>query len=115
MTIKQPAYDPLLRAVGHLVQMRRCALGISQEELARRANLHRTYVSDVERGSRSVSLITLCKIAEALDTHAHLLIQDPELQHGKMLHMNHAPQVNPMSEFFREPQLQYGKMSENLN
>lgn len=84
MTIKQPAYDPLLRAVGQLVQARRTQLGISQEELARRANLHRTYVSDVERGSRSVSLITLCKIAEALNTHAHLLIQDPEMKYGKV-------------------------------
>lgn len=84
MTIKQPAYDPLLRAVGIAVQEKRVAMGISQEELARRANLHRTYVSDVERGSRSVSLITLCKIAEALGTHAYLIIQEPELRYGKM-------------------------------
>ncbi len=84
MTIKQPAYDPLLLAVGLAVQKQRTAVGISQEELARRANLHRTYVSDVERGSRSVSLITLCKIAEALGTHAFLLVQEPELTFCKM-------------------------------
>jgi transcriptional regulator with XRE-family HTH domain len=84
MTIKQPAYDPLLRAVGMSVQQKRVAMGISQEELARRAGLHRTYVSDVERGSRSVSLITLCKIADALGTHAYSIIQEPELQYGKV-------------------------------
>lgn len=84
MTIKQPAYDPLLRAVGLAVQEKRLAAGISQEELAKRAELHRTYVSDVERGSRSVSLITLCKIAEALGTNAYLLIQEPEIEFRKM-------------------------------
>lgn len=80
MTIKQPEYDPLMQAVGRSVQARRIAVGLSQEELARRAKLHRTYVSDVERGSRSVSLITLVKIAHALGTHAYLLVQAPELE-----------------------------------
>lgn len=42
-------------------------LGISQEELAERANLHRTYISDVERGSRNVSLENIERLARALD------------------------------------------------
>jgi transcriptional regulator with XRE-family HTH domain len=78
MTLKEPTYDPLLKAVGKVVQEKRLSLGISQEELARRAKLHRTYVSDVERGSRSLSLITLCKLAEALNTEASFLVQSPE-------------------------------------
>ena len=40
---------------------------ISQEELAFRAKLHRTYVSDVERGSRNISIKNVEKIAKALD------------------------------------------------
>lgn len=40
---------------------------ISQEELAFRAGLHRTYISDVERGHRNVSLENIEKIAKALD------------------------------------------------
>ena len=42
-------------------------LGISQEELAGRAGLHRTYVSDVERGARNVSLESIEKLANALE------------------------------------------------
>lgn len=79
MTLKEPAFDSLLRAVGKVVQSKRLSMGISQEELAKRAGLHRTYVSDVERGSRSVSLITLYKLAEALHTNAWVLIESADV------------------------------------
>lgn len=42
-------------------------LGISQEELAFRSGLHRTYISDVERGFRNVSLENIQNIANALE------------------------------------------------
>lgn len=48
-------------------------LGISQEELAERANLHRTYISDVERGARNVSLESIEKLAHALDVSVSTL------------------------------------------
>jgi len=41
--------------------------GISQEELADRAGLHRTYISQIERGLKSPSLRSLEQIAQALD------------------------------------------------
>ena len=41
--------------------------GVSQEELADRAGLHRTYVSSVERGERNVSLETIDKLARAFN------------------------------------------------
>jgi transcriptional regulator with XRE-family HTH domain len=78
MTLKDVGFDPLLKAVGKVVQEKRQSLGISQEELARRSKLHRTYISDVERGSRSVSLITLVKLAEALDTNVSVLVETAE-------------------------------------
>lgn len=40
--------------------------GLSQEELAFRSGLHRTYVSDLERGTRNVSLENIEKIAKVL-------------------------------------------------
>ncbi len=40
--------------------------GISQEELAFKAGVHRTYIGHVERADRSVSLIKIFEIAEAL-------------------------------------------------
>jgi ribosome-binding protein aMBF1 (putative translation factor) len=46
----------LLREVWWAVPRRRQAMGISQEELASRCKLHRTYISEIERGLKSASL-----------------------------------------------------------
>lgn len=46
---------------------RRLAAGLSQEELAEKAGLHRTYVSQMERGLKSPTLDVLAKLAGALD------------------------------------------------
>ena len=51
---------------GIAVRKRRSDLGISQEELASRAGLHRTYIADIERGVRNVSLLNIEKIAKGL-------------------------------------------------
>ena len=57
----------LLKNFGKVVRSRRIALKISQETLAERADLHRTYISDVERGARNVSLLNILAISSALD------------------------------------------------
>ncbi len=49
----------------NLRELRR-ASGLSQEELADRAGLHRTYVSAVERGERNLTVASLEKLAAAL-------------------------------------------------
>lgn len=69
---------PLLRAFCQVVQERREILGISQEELAHRAGLHRTYISDIERGSRNISLRSLIRLAKALEVSASGLIRVAE-------------------------------------
>ena len=51
---------------GFAVKDRREALGLTQEEFAARAGIHRTYLSDVERGSRNLSLVNIERVAEAL-------------------------------------------------
>src|SRR5882724_6412925 len=53
---------------GAAVRTHRKRLGISQEELAGRAGLHRTYVADIERGARNLSLANIEKLAQALET-----------------------------------------------
>lgn len=54
------------KSFGSTVRSWRKRLGISQEELAERADLHRTYVSDVERGARNLSLESITRVAHAL-------------------------------------------------
>ncbi|HMP77475.1 MAG TPA: response regulator [Kiritimatiellia bacterium] len=67
---------------GELVRTRRGLRGISQEELAGRAGLHRTYLSDIERGARNPSLESIDKIAKALGVPlAMLFTQLPPPQH----------------------------------
>jgi transcriptional regulator with XRE-family HTH domain len=57
----------LRQQVGSNVRRIRRELGISQEELAFRSELHRTYISGVERGIRNPTIIVLGRIADALD------------------------------------------------
>lgn len=52
--------------------------GFSQEELAERADLHRTYISDVERGARNLSLESINKLANALEVSLPILFSNPE-------------------------------------
>lgn len=41
--------------------------GLSQEDLAFKSTIHRTYISEVERGRRNISIVNIAKIAKALD------------------------------------------------
>ncbi|GAB6152873.1 hypothetical protein JCM17380_16230 [Desulfosporosinus burensis] len=54
---------------GNRVRKLRQALAISQEELAFNSDLHRTYISDIERGTRNISLDNIYKLAIALEVH----------------------------------------------
>lgn len=60
---------------GERLRQLRTASGFSQEELAHRSGLHRTYVSSVERGRRNVSLDNIMKLARALDVEASELLR----------------------------------------
>jgi transcriptional regulator with XRE-family HTH domain len=56
----------LPQILGRNVRDARLKLAISQEELAFRAGMKRSYVSDLERGTRNPSLKALARLAEAL-------------------------------------------------
>lgn len=62
------------KKVGLNVRRAREALGISQEELADRAEIHRTYISGVERGVRNPTISVLDKIAKALKVKPGVLL-----------------------------------------
>jgi len=55
------------QAFAKVLRRLRIQCGLSQEELGAEAGLHRTYVSQLERGLKSPSLRTVQRIAEALD------------------------------------------------
>lgn len=57
----------LLTEFGNNVRKLRNKQGISQEELAFRSGLHRTYIGMVERAEKNISLLSIGKIANALD------------------------------------------------
>jgi transcriptional regulator with XRE-family HTH domain len=59
--------DPVTIAFGERLRAVRLAQGLSQEQLAEKAELHRTYVSSAERGQRNVSLQNIIRLARALD------------------------------------------------
>jgi CheY-like chemotaxis protein/DNA-binding XRE family transcriptional regulator len=65
---------------GAAVKSERTRLGYSQEILAERADLHRTYITDIERGARNLSLETIYKLAGALGVSIEALFRHNEIQ-----------------------------------
>ena len=62
------------KQLGQSIRRRRTGLGLSQEGLAEKADLHWTYIGGIERGERNVSLLNIVRIARALGlTPAKLL------------------------------------------
>ena len=57
----------ILIKFGNKVRERRLALDLSQEELAGRAGVHRTYVGMIERAEKNITLENIQKIAKALE------------------------------------------------
>ncbi len=64
-----------LLALGKAIRDSRLAKGISQERLAVMADVDRSYLGRVERGDNNVAILTLLRIAAALDVTAAKLIQ----------------------------------------
>lgn len=64
------------KRVGAKVRELRTGQGLSQEELAHRSGLHRTYVSQVERAVKNVTLVSVEKIAKGLGVTLAALISE---------------------------------------
>ena len=63
----------ILEVFGKNLRKYRTNLGLSQEKFAEMCNLHRTYISDIERGQRSISLGNVQKVADALKIEPYKL------------------------------------------
>ena len=71
--MRQRDQTDIKQRFGLAIKQRRHELGISQEELSFRVGLHRTYISDIERGSRNPSLENIAKLAKALEISVSIL------------------------------------------
>jgi ribosome-binding protein aMBF1 (putative translation factor) len=69
---------PIVRAFGQAVRSQREARGWSQEGLAEHADLNRSFVGEVERGSVIPSIVTIEKLAGGLGLEMAKLIHDTE-------------------------------------
>lgn len=61
---------------GDTLRSIRIKKGISQEKLAELSELHRTYISDIERGERNVSLVNIVRIAKGLEIEVYELFKN---------------------------------------
>jgi transcriptional regulator with XRE-family HTH domain len=66
------------RQFGRRVRVLRERSGLSQETLAAKAGIHRTYVGGVERGERNIGLKNIVRLAAALGVHPRELFNEPD-------------------------------------
>ncbi|MBI3585019.1 MAG: helix-turn-helix transcriptional regulator [Nitrospinae bacterium] len=64
----------LLNKFGAKVREERLKRGLSQEELAAKADVHRTYIGMIERGEKNITLTNIKKVAEAIDLEINQLL-----------------------------------------
>lgn len=69
----------MLSGLSRAIQSRREFLNMTQEQLSSRCGLHRTYISDIERGARNLSLKNLSRLATALELSPSTLIRLTEI------------------------------------
>jgi transcriptional regulator with XRE-family HTH domain len=68
-----------LRLFGESIRRERKLLGVSQEGFAELCDVHRTYIGQVERGEKNISLINILRIAKALRKKPSSLLELAEL------------------------------------
>lgn len=76
--------------LGATVKQWRNKLGITQEELAWRSELHRTYIADIERGGRNITLRSIAQLAAALQVSVESLLGNAEADAGPKKRGQHA-------------------------
>lgn len=69
-------------SLGAVIKNLRMRAGISQEELADRASIHRTYVSQLERGLKSPTIQMLFQLAKALKASPSDILRSVEKDVG---------------------------------
>ena len=71
-----PRPKPHLRILGEAIRKYRDRMGMSQEELAEKADLHPVYIGKIERGEQWISLHALLRVAQALRVRVRDLVDE---------------------------------------
>jgi transcriptional regulator with XRE-family HTH domain len=79
MSMKTGEVHPALIALGEAIRLARKQRGVSQEKLALIAGVDRSYVGRIERGDNNVAILTLLKLAQALDISVSDLTKEANL------------------------------------
>ena len=74
---------PRQKHLGNHVRRFRQEAGLTQEQLAWKAGIHRSYVPQIEQGQRNLTLELICKLAKALKVGASDLVDGCERKKGK--------------------------------
>lgn len=72
--------DKYIRALGEVIRDKRSKLGYSQESFAAEVGLHRTYIGQVERGEKNLTIKNLVRIAEKLGIKLFKIISEVDKQ-----------------------------------
>jgi len=73
------ANDPVLVALGGAIRRSRLVRGISQEELAHRSAIDRSYMSSIERGGQNPGIVSVARIARAMKMTLTELMAEAQL------------------------------------
>lgn len=71
----EPNSDTLIKFGKNVRELRKIK-GFSQEELAHRAGLHRTYIGMIERAEKNITLLNINKLANAFDVQLKVLFEN---------------------------------------
>jgi transcriptional regulator with XRE-family HTH domain len=71
-----PSPNKISKVLGEIIRAKRIKAGLSQEQLAEKAQLARNYIGNIERAEYKVTVETLAKIAKALRVRVRDLVND---------------------------------------
>lgn len=80
------------KEIGEKINMLRTSKGLTLKELSEKSNLSVSFLSQAERGLTSIAIVSLTKIAEALDTDISYFF-DPPKKHKNMIVRSHEQDI----------------------
>ncbi len=77
---KVNSWDKFMENFALIIKEQRIQRKLSQEEFAKLSGFHRSYIADLERGARAITLKTAWKLARSVDLDLSKIIAEAELR-----------------------------------